>query len=158
MERDTVTGLNLAVKRVQDPGTGRWTSQIRPGLRAGDSNLYRYVQNTPNGFTDRLGVEPKSWYEWYLEQTSKVNQGLGVGLLYEFFGPPSTTWDSLWAYNFAEEAYPVNDLRSKLSEQQLVDANNCRYMKNNAARHIYLAGHSDHALGIRYSGRLRSRP
>ena len=27
MERDTVTGLNLAVYRVQNPGTGRWTSQ-----------------------------------------------------------------------------------------------------------------------------------
>ena len=30
MERDTVTGLNLAVMRVQNPGTGRWDSEPDP--------------------------------------------------------------------------------------------------------------------------------
>ena len=39
MERDTVTGLNLAVKRVENPGTGRWTSQDPLGFGGGTSNL-----------------------------------------------------------------------------------------------------------------------
>ena len=47
MERDTVTGLNLAVNRVQNPGTGRWTSQDPLGFAAGDASLDRYVSNEP---------------------------------------------------------------------------------------------------------------
>ena len=35
MERDTVTGLNLAVNRVENPGTGRWTSQDPMGICRG---------------------------------------------------------------------------------------------------------------------------
>ena len=35
MERDTVTGMNLAVYRVQNPGTGRWTSQDPLGYGGG---------------------------------------------------------------------------------------------------------------------------
>ena len=56
MERDTVTGLNLAVYRVQNPGTGRWTSQDPWGFGAGDSNLYRGVQNSPTNYADRTGL------------------------------------------------------------------------------------------------------
>ena len=52
MERDTVTGLNLAVYRVQNPGTGRWTSQDPLGFAAGDANLYRYVGNGPTDAAD----------------------------------------------------------------------------------------------------------
>ena len=32
LERDTVTGLNLAVEREENPGTGRWDSQDPLGL------------------------------------------------------------------------------------------------------------------------------
>ena len=55
MERDTVNGLNLAVNRVQNPGTGRWTSQDPVGFAAGDANLNRYVQNDPLGHADPSG-------------------------------------------------------------------------------------------------------
>ena len=57
LERDTATGLNLAVYRVQDPGTGRWTSQDPLGLIAGDANLYRYVGNEPIAMADRYGLQ-----------------------------------------------------------------------------------------------------
>ena len=56
MERDTVTGLNLAVNRVQNPGTGRWTSQDPLGFAAGDANLYRYVGNETIGEVDTTGL------------------------------------------------------------------------------------------------------
>ena len=45
LERDTVTGLNLAVYREESPATGRWDSQDPTGFSASDGNLYRYVQD-----------------------------------------------------------------------------------------------------------------
>ena len=57
MERDTVTGLNLAVNRVENPGTGRWTSQDPLGFAAGDANLYRYVGNRPTEVADPSGLQ-----------------------------------------------------------------------------------------------------
>ena len=39
MERDTVTGLNLAVERVEDPGTGGGRARIRWGFGGGDADL-----------------------------------------------------------------------------------------------------------------------
>ena len=56
MELDTVTGLNLAVMRVQNPVTGRWTSQDPLGFAAGDSNLHRYVNNAPTANNDPEGT------------------------------------------------------------------------------------------------------
>ena len=55
--RDSVTGLNLAVMRAQNPGTGRWTSQDPIGFAGGDANLYRYVGNGPNGGVDPTGLQ-----------------------------------------------------------------------------------------------------
>ena len=59
MERDTVTGLNLAVNRVQNPGTGRWKSQDPLGFAAGDDDLYRYVGNSPTYAVDPKGLQEK---------------------------------------------------------------------------------------------------
>ena len=57
LERDTVTGLNLAVFRVQNPGTGRWTSEDPLSFAAGDANLYRYTDNGPSEEADRAGLQ-----------------------------------------------------------------------------------------------------
>jgi RHS repeat-associated protein len=57
MELDSVTGMNLAVYRVQDPGTGRWTSQDPLGFGAGDADLDRYVANDPIEGSDPSGLE-----------------------------------------------------------------------------------------------------
>jgi RHS repeat-associated protein len=73
MERDTVTGLNLAVNRVQNPGTGRWTSPDPLGFAGGDAELYRYVGNSPVEQLDPIGTDPHydggnitSWDRTYL--------------------------------------------------------------------------------------------
>ena len=57
MERDTVTGLNLAVNRVENPGTGRWTSQDPLDLVSGDANLYRYADDNSTGEIDPTGLQ-----------------------------------------------------------------------------------------------------
>jgi RHS repeat-associated protein len=56
MERDTATGLNLAVYRVQDPATGGWLNEDSLGFAAGDANLYRYAGNGPTGASDPSGL------------------------------------------------------------------------------------------------------
>jgi RHS repeat-associated protein len=77
MELDSVTGLNLAVNRVQNPGTGRWTSQDPLGFGAGDSDLYRYVGNMPTLATDPSGLY-RMWIKdfeggiWTLQQIFDV--------------------------------------------------------------------------------------
>jgi RHS repeat-associated protein len=55
MEMDSVTGMNLAVYRVQNPGTGRWTSEDPLGFAGLDTNLLRYTFNSPNEFQDESG-------------------------------------------------------------------------------------------------------
>ena len=56
MERDTATELNLAVFREENPGTGRWDSQDPLGFVAGDSDLYRFVNNVPSSNGDPTGL------------------------------------------------------------------------------------------------------
>ncbi len=56
MERDTVTGLNLAVNRVQIPRAGRWTSQDPKRFASGDVNLYRYAKGDPVNQADPSGL------------------------------------------------------------------------------------------------------
>jgi RHS repeat-associated protein len=70
MERDTVTGLNLAVYREENPGTGRWNSQDPLGFLAADSDLYRYVGNSASNRTDVSGlVDWSKWPEWLSRNT-----------------------------------------------------------------------------------------
>ena len=56
LERDTVTGLNLAVYRVENPGTGRWTSKDPLGFAAGSRNLSGYTSNDPTNSVDPSGL------------------------------------------------------------------------------------------------------
>jgi RHS repeat-associated protein len=60
MERDTVTGLNLAVNRAENPGTGRWDTQDPLGAGSPDPNLYGYANNDPSGLSDPEGLAPKA--------------------------------------------------------------------------------------------------
>jgi RHS repeat-associated protein len=43
--------------RYYDPSIGRWISQDPLGFEAGDSNLYRYVNNRPTATTDASGLQ-----------------------------------------------------------------------------------------------------
>jgi RHS repeat-associated protein len=56
-EFDAVMKLQYNRGRYYDPVTGRWTSQDLLGFNAGDSNLYRYVQNNPTNATDPSGLD-----------------------------------------------------------------------------------------------------
>jgi RHS repeat-associated protein len=72
MEQDSVTGLNLAVFRQENPGTGRWDSQDPLGFAAGDADLYEYVGNHPAGSSDSLGLIDWSKWPTWLPRTTPV--------------------------------------------------------------------------------------
>ncbi len=75
LERDTITGLNLAVFRQENPSTGRWTSQDPLGFAAGDANLYRYVGNDSTGMVDPSGLEQESL------PTKSTVEGISTGVI-----------------------------------------------------------------------------
>jgi RHS repeat-associated protein len=54
-ELDAETDLQYNRARYYDSKTGRWMSQDPLGFDAGDSNLFRYVQNQPTDGTDPSG-------------------------------------------------------------------------------------------------------
>ncbi len=68
---DTVSGLYFDHARVYDPTSQRWMEQDPMGFDAGDSNLYRYVNNAPTMATDPSGMDdppaapnqPSRWIE-----------------------------------------------------------------------------------------------
>ncbi len=55
-EWETEAALQYHRRRYYDPATGRWISQDPLGFGAGDSNLYRYVQNSHTNFSDPSGL------------------------------------------------------------------------------------------------------
>ena len=57
MEWDSTTGLYYDRARYYDPNTGRFVSQDPKGFAAGDTNLYRYVANSPTLATDSTGLD-----------------------------------------------------------------------------------------------------
>jgi RHS repeat-associated protein len=57
---DTETGLLEERARFYQAATGRWMSQDPMGFDAGDSNLYRYVNNRPTTGTDPSGLSDLS--------------------------------------------------------------------------------------------------
>jgi RHS repeat-associated protein len=60
-EWDPVDSLQYNRARYYDPATGRWTSQDPLGLKAGDSNLYRYLFNNAPNRLDPFGLADRSW-------------------------------------------------------------------------------------------------
>jgi RHS repeat-associated protein len=56
MEWDSVAGLFYDHARYYDPVTGRFMSQDPMGFAAGDTNLYRYVDNAPSDVSDPTGM------------------------------------------------------------------------------------------------------
>jgi RHS repeat-associated protein len=63
---DPETGFNYDHARYYNPETGTFLNQDPKGFKAGDQNLYRYVDNSPLDKTDPTGMS--SWYSdpsWY---------------------------------------------------------------------------------------------
>ena len=55
-EYDSLTGLYYVRARWYDPAVGRWTSEDPIGFAGGDTNLSRYVGNSPVNYTDPSGL------------------------------------------------------------------------------------------------------
>ena len=61
---DVQTGLQYNRARWYDSESGRWMSQDPMGFDAGDSNLYRYVNNRPTSATDPSGLRRRRFGAW----------------------------------------------------------------------------------------------
>jgi RHS repeat-associated protein len=70
-EADPETGLYYYRARYYDPAVGRFISVDLIGFQAGDTNLYRYVFNSPTMGTDPTGHESN----WFTETINNVFQG-----------------------------------------------------------------------------------
>src|SRR5207253_2697462 len=82
-ELDAESGLySMLTTRQYDPKIGRFTSEDPLGYQAGDSNLYRYVHNSPTNHTDRSGLDgwedyiPAPLREVYDEAKARVTAGV----------------------------------------------------------------------------------
>jgi RHS repeat-associated protein len=62
-ELDTETGLYYYRARYYDSGLGRFISEDPVGFSAGDTNLYRYVNNNPTNWTDPTGTTISGWLD-----------------------------------------------------------------------------------------------
>jgi hypothetical protein len=67
--------------RYYDPVTARWMSQDPLGFDAGDSNLYRYVQNEPANATDPTGL--KGELTWQTLKEAVKARGLPTTMIEE---------------------------------------------------------------------------
>ena len=68
-ERDEETGLYYYRARYFDPAVGTFVSEDPLGFGAGDSNIYRYVFNSPSNYIDPDGLFP------VFARTSAVSSG-----------------------------------------------------------------------------------
>jgi RHS repeat-associated protein len=94
-ELDIETALQYNRERYYDSTTGRWISQDPLGFDAGDSNLYRYVNNAPTSASDPSGL-----VDWYYH-TAGPNSGAPTNSLPQgvrVFGNRSATVGK-WAFN-----------------------------------------------------------
>jgi RHS repeat-associated protein len=73
------TGLYLDNARVYDPSSQRWTTQDPMGFDAGDSNLYRYVNNAATNATDPSGFQTTGYERNRDRLDEKAAQGAGGG-------------------------------------------------------------------------------
>jgi RHS repeat-associated protein len=99
-ERDVETGLQYNRARWYDPSTGRWITQDPLGFDAGDSNLYRYVNNRPTVATDPTG-RIYFTFDWSdsgnSPQTAYITLHMSIAFHYAGKG-----WDQARVDRFAE--------------------------------------------------------
>jgi RHS repeat-associated protein len=76
-ELDGESGLYYYRARYYDPSLGRFISEDPIGFSAGDTNLYRYVSNSPTNFTDPTGTVISGWAEDALYAADAFFAGFG---------------------------------------------------------------------------------
>ena len=74
-EFDSFSGLQFSRARFYDPKLGRFTSEDPIQLRAGP-NMYSYVGNHPQAFSDPFGLFPSRWwFTWHQGITTIALEG-----------------------------------------------------------------------------------
>jgi RHS repeat-associated protein len=74
-ELDGETGLYYYRARYYDPTVGRFISEDPVGFSAGDTNLYRYVNNSPTNYTDPTGTTISGWADDLLNGVDSLAAG-----------------------------------------------------------------------------------
>lgn len=77
-ERDAETGLYYNRARYYDAALARFLSEDPSGLAAGDTNLYRYVENNPLAFTDPSGLAMITCESHSRNTTSSLSGAIGL--------------------------------------------------------------------------------
>ena len=90
-ELDAQTGLYYYRARYYDPMVGRFISEDPIGFSAGDTNLYRYVNNSPTNFTDPSG----EWANFAIGAAIGAGLDLGVQLWQNGGDFSKIKWDSV---------------------------------------------------------------
>ena len=86
-ELDVETGLQYNRARYYDSTTGRWISQDPLGFDAGDSNLYRYVNDRPTN-----SIDPSGLLEFNVNRPNKsVDMTVKIKLVFQPF--KTEKWD-----------------------------------------------------------------
>jgi RHS repeat-associated protein len=86
-EKDADTGLYYYRARWYDSNLGRFISEDPIGFKGGDINIYNYAWNSPNNFTDPLGLDIRAYYY------RKGGQDKGGKIeVYDDDTPPAPVW------------------------------------------------------------------
>ena len=140
-ELDSETGLYYYRSRYYDPAVGRFLSEDTIGFAGGDTNLYRYVGNSPVNFVD----------PWGLQETGEMQNPIVViigGIVYifvagvgwvvsRFLSPfnegtlkPGPAWPPSTAPKVLPSAPPVPSPSPSQDEKKAPpDPNNCKGKK-----------------------------
>jgi RHS repeat-associated protein len=99
-EFDVETGLYYYRARYYDPQTGQFIGQDPLSFGAGDSNLYRYVGNSPMNFTDPSGM---NWFSDRLNDAKNAASTAKYGIqgLTNFYSNPDEVKDAIQGVRIA---------------------------------------------------------
>ena len=120
---DTNTDLQNNGRRWYNASLGRWESPDPTEFTAGDTNLYRYVGNSPTNATDPTGLWTRELWQIVAYWDEKEGKGY---LLLEFRtvpGPldnwvPAASWIDVTTPSYAKDHYWIEKVPSSLSKAQ----------------------------------------
>jgi RHS repeat-associated protein len=105
-ELDVETGLQYNRARYYDSATGRWIGQDPLGFDAGDSNLYRYVNNQPTQEIDPSGLQAEDRGVRWDTAVKQPGGAFYLGRKAELYKVKlSQGDDEIFALRFSDDAY-----------------------------------------------------